>query len=196
MNHGDLKPVSLERMVRAVEKVRERLLRTATALEQAGIPYAVVGGNAVAAWVSRVDEAAVRNTQDVDVLIRRPDFDRVKAALENAGFVHGSTMDLEFFLDGPNAKIRDAVHLLMAGEKVRSHYDSATPDVDQSHRGNEFQVVDLQPLVEMKLNSWCRKDQVHLMDMIGVGLLDATWPSRFSPSLGKRLQELLDNPEG
>ena len=183
-------------MVRAVEKVRQRLLRTATALEQAGIPYAIVGGNAVAAWVSRVDEAAVRNTQDVDVLIRRSDFDRVKAALENAGFVHGSTMDVEFFLDGPNAKIRDAVHLLIAGEKVRSHYESPTPDVDQSHRGNEFQVVDLQPLVEMKLNSWRRKDQVHLLDMIGVGLIDATWPSRFSPSLGQRLQELLDNPDG
>ena len=49
-----------DRMVRAVEKVRERLLRAAAALEQAGIPYAVTGGNAVAAWVSRVDEAAVR----------------------------------------------------------------------------------------------------------------------------------------
>src|SRR5271157_3511844 len=54
--------VSLERMVRAVEKVRIRLLRAATALEQAKVPYAVVGGNAVAAWVSRVDESAVRNT--------------------------------------------------------------------------------------------------------------------------------------
>ena len=27
-------------------------------------PHAVAGGNAVAAWVSRVDECAVRNTQD------------------------------------------------------------------------------------------------------------------------------------
>src|SRR5271157_6455837 len=54
--------VSLERMVRAVEKVRIRLLRAATALEQAKVPYAVVGGNAVAAWVARMDETAVRNT--------------------------------------------------------------------------------------------------------------------------------------
>jgi hypothetical protein len=55
--------VSLERMVRAVEKVRDRLLRAARALEASKIPYAVVGGNAVAAWVARVDESAVRNTQ-------------------------------------------------------------------------------------------------------------------------------------
>jgi hypothetical protein len=40
-----------------VEKVRERLRRAAAALEAAGVPYAVAGGNAVAAWVSRVDEA-------------------------------------------------------------------------------------------------------------------------------------------
>ena len=37
------------------------------------LPYAVVGGNAVAAWVSRVDQAAVRNTQDVDIVLRRAD---------------------------------------------------------------------------------------------------------------------------
>ncbi len=64
-----LGPFSLERLVRAVEKVRERLLRGATALENAAIPYAVCGGNAVAVWVTRVDEAAVRNTRDVDILI-------------------------------------------------------------------------------------------------------------------------------
>ena len=56
IEYGD---VSFERMISAVEKVRERLMRAARALEKAGIPYAVAGGNAVAAWVSRVDEAAV-----------------------------------------------------------------------------------------------------------------------------------------
>jgi len=32
-------PVSWERMIRAVEKVRERLRRAAAALEKAGVPY-------------------------------------------------------------------------------------------------------------------------------------------------------------
>ena len=40
----------------------------AAALNQAGIPYAVVGGNAVASWVATVDAGAVRNTRDVDLL--------------------------------------------------------------------------------------------------------------------------------
>ncbi|GMU56090.1 MAG: hypothetical protein AMXMBFR33_52360 [Candidatus Xenobia bacterium] len=45
----------LDRMVLAVEKVRDRLLRASQALAAAGIGYAVVGGNAVAAWVAKVD---------------------------------------------------------------------------------------------------------------------------------------------
>jgi hypothetical protein len=34
-------------MERAVEKIHERLERTTRALEQAGVPYAIIGGNAV-----------------------------------------------------------------------------------------------------------------------------------------------------
>jgi hypothetical protein len=45
----------LDRMVLAVEKVRDRLQRSTAALEAAKVPYAVIGGNAVAAWVSTVD---------------------------------------------------------------------------------------------------------------------------------------------
>ena len=182
-------------MVRAVEKVRERLVRAATALEQAAVPYAIIGGNAVAAWVSRIDESAVRNTQDVDILVRREDFARAKAALEAAGFVHGSTLDVEFFLDGAEAKVRDALHIVMANEKVKPEYESPAPDVDQSERGSDFCVIELQPLVEMKLNSWRRKDQVHLLDLIELGLIDSSWPQRFTPRMSARLQELLDNPD-
>ena len=64
MNTHVISDLAWERMVSAVEKVRDRLRRAVHALEQAGIPYAVVGGNAVAAWVSEVDDAAVRNTRD------------------------------------------------------------------------------------------------------------------------------------
>src|SRR4029453_6173605 len=77
-----------ERVALAVEQVRDRLRRAVAALEQANVPYAVIGGNAVAEWVGRVDQAAVRNTRDVDILLRRSDFDAAKAALESAGFVY------------------------------------------------------------------------------------------------------------
>lgn len=196
MNTSYPHPISLDRMVRAVEKVRQRLLRAVKVLDDAKIPYAVIGGNAVAAWVSRIDEAAVRNTQDVDILVRRADFSRIKAAFEAAGFVYGTTMDVEFFLDEPNGKIRDAIHLLMAGEKVKPEYASPCPDVTDSERGEEFQVISLEALVEMKLNSYRDKDKTHLRDMIEIGLIDGTWPVRFPPTLADRLQQLLDDPNG
>ena len=81
----ELREFSWDRMVEAVQAVRERALRATAALERAGIPYAMAGGNAVAAWVARVDRAAVRNTQDVDILVRRSDLAAVTTALEGAG---------------------------------------------------------------------------------------------------------------
>src|SRR4051812_5227567 len=108
-----------ERVAIAVEKVRERLRRASAALQNAGVAYAVIGGNAVAEWVGRVDQAAVRNTQDVDILIRRADLDAAKAALEAAGFVYRHSAGIDMFLDGADAKARDAVHVLFACEKVR-----------------------------------------------------------------------------
>src|SRR6266478_10207152 len=94
----------LDRMERAVAKVRDRLLRATTALNRAGVPYAVIGGHAVASWVATVDEGAVRNTRDVDLLLRREDLPAASAALEQAGFVPIKTFGVTAFLDGPDAK--------------------------------------------------------------------------------------------
>ena len=188
--------VSWERMERAVEKIRERLLRAASALEQAGVPYAVLGGNAVAAWVSRVDEAAVRNTRDVDILIRRADLPAAVEAMSKAGFIHRHAAGVDMMLDGPESKARDAVHLVFAGEKIRPEYVLPAPDVEECELSASFRLLSLESLVRMKLTSFRRKDQMHLLDLLDVGLIDATWRERFPPELSARLQELLDNPEG
>lgn len=103
MTRNTFGDISWERMYRAVEKVRDRLTRAASALERANIPYAVVGGNAVAAWVSRVDEAAVRNTRDVDILMRRSDLDAAKNVLAESGFVYDYVQGIDMFLDGADA---------------------------------------------------------------------------------------------
>lgn len=186
---------SWERMIRAVEKVRDRALRTARALEGAGIPYAVVGGNAVADWVSRVDEAAVRNTRDVDIVLRRSDLERAVTAMGQAGFVYRHAASIDMFLDGPDAKARDAVHVVFAGEKVRDVDPLPVPDVDESVTSDHFQVINLEALVRMKLTSFRRKDQVHLLDMLDVGLIDHTWLDRLPSELTARFQELLDQPD-
>lgn len=189
-------PFGWERTALAVEKVKDRLRRATKALAQSGVPYAVGGGNAVAEWVGRVEEAAVRNTRDVDILIRRRDLDPARTALEAAGFVHCTILDIDVFLDGPSGRPQEAVHLLFAEEKVRPDHPSPAPDVADSEPAAQFQVVSLDALVQMKLNSFRLKDRVHLLDLIGVGLVDATWPARLPHELAARLQQLLDNPDG
>lgn len=188
--------VSWERMNNAVEKVRLRLLRAASALAQAKVPYAVAGGNAVAAWVSRVDEAAVRNTQDVDIILRRSDLPAATQALAQAGFVYRHVAGIDMFLDGPSAKPRDAVHIVFAAEKVRSDHPSTAPDVSEAEETETFRLLSLEALVRMKLTSFRDKDRVHLRDLMAVALVDQSWLGRLPPALRPRLQELLDNPEG
>ncbi|CAN5812758.1 hypothetical protein BH11PLA1_BH11PLA1_16900 [soil metagenome] len=189
-------PFSLERVVTAMDRVRERLLRATGILEQRGVPYAVAGGNAVALWVSRVDETAVRQTSDVDILIRRDDFGSVRAALESVGFQYRHVGGLDVFLDGPLSKVRDGVHLLFAREQVRSDEPAPNPDVIDSESAQIFRVLTLPALVQIKLTAWRDKDRTHLRDLIEVGLLDATWLERVLPPLRPRLQHLLDTPGG
>jgi hypothetical protein len=186
----------LERMVQAVENVRNRLRRASAALESAGVPYAVIGGNAVAAWVSKVDPGAARNTVDVDILVNRADFETVKTAMAAAGFHHRQVLGINMFLDGPGGRPRDAVHVIFAGEKVRKEYTEPAPDLTATEQHESHKLLALEPLVVMKLTSFRRKDQVHLLDMIEVGLVDATWLSRLPAELASRLKELLDNPDG
>jgi hypothetical protein len=196
MSSAHLEPFSIDRMIRAVEKVKDRLRRSTAALEAASIPYCVVGGNAVAAWVSRIDESAARATQDVDILIRRPDLDRARIALESVGFIYRHSSSIDVFLDGAEAKARDAVHVIFASERVRPAEPAENPDAEPWEVADGYRILPLESLVRIKLTAYRDKDRTHLRDMIGVGLIDSKWPSRFVPELAERLQALLDNPDG
>jgi hypothetical protein len=188
-------PFDIDRMVRAVEAVKERLLRATKALELANVSYAVVGGHAIGLWVSRVDDAAVRNTRDVDLLVRREDLGKVIKAMEPAGFVYRHTGAMHLMLDGENGKARDAVHLIFANEKVRPDEPVANPDVGLSEKTGNFRVLSLEPLVQIKLTAYRDKDRMHLRDLLDVGLIDQSWVPRFPAELAARLQHLIDHPE-
>ena len=184
-----------KRMNRAVEKIQERLEKTARTLENANIPYAIIGGNAVRAWVAQKDEAAVRTTRDVDILLQREDLPRAIEAMEKVGFVYRVGRGIPMFLDGPDSKARDAVHVLFASEKVRETDLFPTPSIDLSQRIDSHLFLSLDALVQMKLNVFRDKDRMHLRDMLDVELIDEQWSNRLPAELGRRLQELIDNPE-
>jgi hypothetical protein len=100
------------------------------------------------------------------------------------------------FLDGPNASARDAVHVVFASEKVRADSPAPSPDVSQWEEGDQFRVVTLDALVQMKLAAFRDKDRTHLRDLIEVGLLDRSVLDRLPAELRARMQLLFDTPEG
>ncbi len=118
------------------------------------------------------------------------------AALEAAGFVYAQVLDVDVFLDGPQGKPSGGVRILYAGEKVRSDNQLAAPSLEDSERAAEFRVANLPALVRMKLVANRCIDKVHLRDLMDVGLIGETWPARFPAPLDKRLQQLLDDPNG
>lgn len=183
------------RMERAVEKVNERLRKTVRILEEAKVPYAVIGGHAVRAWVAQVDEAALRTTRDVDILVRPADFADLMKAMVAAGFQHRLVTGLDIFVEHPEASAKDAVHVILVGRTERKG-DEPSPDIEPAVVTNDFRTVALETLVRMKLNAYSRKDQVHLLDMISLGMIDVSWLGKYPQGLRDRLEELLNDPDG
>ena len=94
-----------------------------------------------------------------------------------------------------NKAIRNSAPVLLHAKSRVVAFPQST-ETSPSERAVEFQVISLPALLKMKLIAWRLKDRVHLLDMIGVGLIDSTWPSRYPPPLNERLQQLFDNPNG
>lgn len=190
-----LRADTMDRISEAFQKVQDRLRRATAAMEHSGQPYAIIGGNAVIHWISQVDPAAYRFTQDVDMLIRRTDLPAAIQAMEAAGFRYRHVRGIDMFLDGPKAKVADAVHLIFSDEKVRPTDAAAAPSVNESIPGDGYRVLSLDALVRMKLTSFRLKDQTHLDDMLRVGLIDDSLMERLPAELAERFQKVLDQFE-
>ncbi len=180
-----------QRHLMALESVTQRLERITRSFDDAGIRYALVGGQAVALWVATVDPAAVRTTKDVDVLLNRHDLPAARVAAQNAGMDYFETMGIGMFIDRADPNPRHGVHIVWAGEKVREHEPCAAPGVDdrQTLPGGRH-VISLARLIEMKLTAFRDQDRVHVRDMMDVGLIDDAVTGDLHPELLRRLEEL------
>jgi hypothetical protein len=176
----------------ALDEVTDRLERITAALTSANVPFALVGGQAVAMWVATKDPAAVRTTKDVDLLLRRDDLPRARAAALSVAMDYFEVMNVGMFLERGDPNPRKAVHLVWAGEKVQADYALPSPAIDDSETLEPGkQVVSLPGLVRMKLMSYRDQDRVHLRDMIEVGLVDRAMCGALPDVLKQRLSELL-----
>ncbi|MEK6799559.1 MAG: hypothetical protein AABZ12_11380 [Planctomycetota bacterium] len=177
--------------VLAVQHVERLLRRVSKALDGAGVPYAIIGGNVVAAWVANVDAGAVRATKDVDILLRRSDLEAAAQVLARAEFdlheVHGVTM----FLTRQNPNPKTGVRVLFACERVRESSLHPAPDVTEVVRSQHgFLILDLPALLRMKLDAFRRRDQVHIEDILSVALITAEIEEALPEPLRARLRQI------
>lgn len=181
-----------ERYVMAMDKLTDRLNRITSALTSNGVPFALVGGQAVILWVATKDPAAVRTTKDVDILIDRVDLAKAKNAALSAGLEYVEVVDVGMFVEPSDPNPRHGVHLVWAGEKVKADDPLPTPTIAERQELEPGKsVVSLAGLVQMKLTANRDKDRVHLRDMIDVGLIDRSMLAGLPAQLAQRLDALL-----
>ena len=76
---------------------------------------------------------------------------------------------------------------------MRPDYLFPAPDVTESEPGPEFTVATLDALLRMKLTSFRLRDQVHLLDLLEVGLIDESWCERVPQELAERLRAVIES---
>jgi hypothetical protein len=186
---SDLLPSERFRM--AVEDVQRGMQRIAHALHEAQVPFALIGGQAVALWVGSIDSSATRVTKDVDLLLRREDLPRAITAAQTVDMDYVFSNGVPMFVERSDPSPRAAVHLIFAGEKVRSRDSSPAPLLEEVIEIEpERPVLSVCKLVAMKLMANRDHDRVHLRDMISVGLVAETMADTLPVDLGARLREL------
>jgi len=144
--------------------------------------------------VATRDPAAVRTTKDVDLLIRRDDLGRARAAARTVEMDYFETMGIGMFLDRRDPNPRHAVHLIWAGEILRPGLPLPSPDInDRTTLPGGHEVVSIEGLVRMKLMANRDQDRVHLRDMIDVGLVERALLEGLPEDLATQLELLLDS---
>jgi len=186
---------------RYMERLQARAKAVSEALQDAGIPHAVVGGLSVAAHVAKIDESAVRNTRDLDILLNRTDLKRAAEALRPLGYTKRKVMGVTAFVPGAAAgrkRFAEGVHIVFAEERVRPEYVCPAPALtkDAIVRVQEgYACLAISDLVRMKLTSYRHKDIVHIQDLMDQRLITKKVETALLPELRDRLEQVKRDTE-
>jgi len=174
--------------------VQVALERLARALDELGIPYAIVGALALNEWGYR------RVTVDIDVLLNAAGLQRIKVELLGRGYV-------EKFPGSRGLRDTQAgvdIDVLLAGEypgdgrpKPVAFPDPATAAV----RGRRVALLPLAKLIEMKLASGLSaphrlKDLADVLELIRVLSLPRDTAETLDPSVRAKFDELWRAAQG
>jgi hypothetical protein len=174
-----------------VEQLYDITARLASALENAGIPYQIVGGLAVFSHVDAVDPLGSRLTRDVDITVDRARLDEIVAAAQPAGFLYRHVAGVDMLVDASEPAARSAVHMVFANEKVRPEEIDSVPGISKPERATRgYWIAPVADLVRMKLTGFRLKDKVHIQDLDSARLITAEIEASLPEALQARLAEV------
>lgn len=185
-------PPLFQKMLDKERRLLERKLLVSSEFDKNGIPYTIIGGNAVNAYLVEAGSLGV-STRDLDILLRNNDLERAERVLADHGFRHRRTIMGDVFLDPKSKKVEDAVHVLLAGEKVKSSDPVPAPDVSESIRIDNISYPNINALLRMKLTANRNKDKAHIDLLIEHGLVNMDEIAKLPAPLGARLLDLFQN---
>ena len=157
-------------------------------MDEAGIPYQLIGGMAVFLHVRSVSEENARLTNDVDVAIRRADLDTLRKCAPNHGFEFRHAAGIDMLIDAEKRKAKGAIHFVFAGEKVRPDYLAPVPEIVDPPFAHGVRIAPISDLLQMKLTSYRLKDMTHVRDMLNVGLITPEVEAALPSVLFERLE--------
>jgi hypothetical protein len=136
------------------------------ALTAGNIAHEVVGGLAVLIHVEEANPELTSLTRDVDLMVQRPDLERIKLAAAEHGFRFRHAAGVDMLIYGDAKPAGNTIRLIFSEEEV----GSIQPERKQIH-GKEVMVIPVADLVRMKLTSFRDKDRVHIRSLDAAGLL-------------------------
>lgn len=167
------------------------LERIVKALRDAGVEFEVVGGVAVNAHILELHRSRSFVPRDIDLLVHRSDLQRIRVAAAARGYQATKTLG-EYALIRPEQDLAEAVHLIFVGERSKSTQPLPHPALhpeDKHLFGITVPVAPLADLLQMKLNSLCPKDLIHLETLDEAGLITSTLEGGLPLALQERLRE-------
>jgi len=170
------------------------LEKIATALQQAGIQFEVVGGAAVNAHILPLHRSRSFVTRDIDLLVQRSDLGRIAEAGKSLGYEAKKMMG-GYTLIRPEQGLAEAVHLLFVGERSKSTQPFPHPELHPEEKhllGITIPVAPLRDLLHMKLNSLRPKDLIHIETLDDVGLISPALEQDLPLELQERLRDARD----
>jgi hypothetical protein len=169
-----LKEVSL--FFEGKDEVTKSLRRLVKRLEQAKIPYVIVGGMAVFA------QGYKRTTDDVDVLLAAEGFEEFKSRFVPKNYTQMPGRPRRF-IDRINKRTLD---VLVAGLFPGSGKPGpiAYPDPeDVAQRIDKVQILNLDALIQLKLAARRYQDFADVVQLIGANDLDESFAKNLHPSV-------------